>query len=75
MVFDLKLLGYEKTYLDQYDSNSKDFSVTLATNLTLNRVPKYVIEAIVFGGIIAMIVTLMASGGGIEGEMLGKSCR
>ena len=69
---DLKLLGYEKTYLDQYDSNSKDFSVTLATNLTLNRVPKYVIEAIVFGGIIAMIVTLMVSGGGIEGEMLGK---
>jgi ABC-type multidrug transport system fused ATPase/permease subunit len=69
---DLKLLGYEKNYLVRYDSNSIDLSHTLATNLTLNRVPKYIIEAVAFGGIIAMIVSLMVSDGGIEGETLGK---
>jgi len=69
---DLKLLGYEKTYLNRYDADSLNLSHALASNLTLNRVPKYIIEAIAFGGIIAMIVSLMVRDGGIESETLGK---
>ena len=39
--------------------------------MTLNRVPKYIIEAIAFGGIIAMVLSLMVTDG-IESEALGR---
>jgi len=71
-VRELKLLGYEKNYLDRYDAESTNLSKTLASNLTLNRVPKYIIEAIAFGGIIAMVLSLMVTDGGIESEALGR---
>lgn len=71
-VRELKLLGYEKTYLNRYDFESSNLSHTLASNLTLNRVPKYIIEAIAFGGIITMVLSLMVTDGGIESEALGR---
>ena len=44
----------------------------LASYLTLYRVPKYIIEAIAFGGIIALVLSLMVIDGGIESEALGS---
>lgn len=71
-VRELKLLGYEKAYLNRYDAESGNLSHALASNLTLNRVPKYIIEAIAFGGIIALVLSLMVIDGGIESEALGS---
>ena len=68
---DVKLLGYEKTYIKRFNADSLNFAHTLATNLTLNRVPKYIVEAVAFGGIIALVVSLMVTGGGIESNTLG----
>ena len=69
---ELKLLGHEKTYLNRYVVESLSFSKTVATNLTLNRVPKYIIEAIAFGGIILLVLSLLVTEGGIESEALGR---
>ena len=71
-VRDVKLLGYEKSYIKRFETNSLNFANTLATNLTLNRVPKYIVEAVAFGGIIALVVSLMVAGGGIESNTLGE---
>ena len=69
---ELRLLGYETFYAKKYDRESYELSRTLSTNLTLSRVPKYIIEAIAFGGIIILLLSLIVSDGGVESEALGK---
>lgn len=69
---DLKLLGRELTYINRFDDESSNFAHTVASNLTLNRVPKYIVEAIAFGGIIAIVLSLIISGNQIESNALGR---
>lgn len=69
---DIKMLGCEQSYLNLYGSYSKRFATTVATQHTLNQVPKYLIEAIAFGGMIAIILVLMISSGGLGSNVLGE---
>ena len=71
-VRDLKLLGRESTYLSRFEYESNQFAHSVASNLTLNRVPKYIVEAVAFGGIIAILVSLMISESQIESDVLGE---
>ncbi len=71
-VRDLKLLGRELTYINRFEDESSNFAHTVASNLTLNRVPKYIVEAIAFGGIIAIVLSLIISGNQIESNALGR---
>lgn len=69
---DIKLLGRESSYLSRFIPPSKAFAETQAAHQTINQVPKYIIEALSFGGIIAIVLFLMLTSGGLSSNALGK---
>ena len=66
---DIKLLGRESVYLSRYRRGSMVYAMHQATNQTLSEVPRYLIEAIAFGSVIALSVLLMVASDNI-GEVL-----
>ncbi|MCG5539093.1 ABC transporter ATP-binding protein [Halorhodospira sp. 9622] len=69
---DIKLLGREHAYLSRFRGPSIRFAKHQATSQTLSQVPKFLIEAVAFGGIIALTLVLMATHGGTTGGGLGE---
>ncbi|MFA9462549.1 ABC transporter ATP-binding protein [Thiohalorhabdus methylotrophus] len=57
----IKLLGRESAYLTRFSPVSAQFSRNMATNDTLGQAPKFLIEAVAIGGILALAVVLMAT--------------
>jgi ATP-binding cassette, subfamily B, bacterial PglK len=66
---DLKVLGREAAYLDRFRAPARRYARYDYIKGTLARVPRYVVEAIAFGGILAMALVLMATRGNL-GEVL-----
>ena len=63
---DIKLLGREHAYLSRFQGPSRRFAGHQATNATLSAVPKYLIEAIGVGGVIALSLVLLARAGSLD---------
>ena len=63
----IRLLGREQAYLNRFRKPARDMSRYLALDMVLGQVPKYLIEAIAFGGILVLSVVLLANSG--QGEM------
>ena len=61
---EIKLIGVERIYLDKFTEPSSRQARHQATNRTLGEAPKFLIEAISFGGIIALILVLLTTKGG-----------
>jgi ATP-binding cassette, subfamily B, bacterial PglK len=57
---ELKILGREQFFLDQFSLHSKEMARTKAINQVIAQVPKYVLEAIAFGSIVIVILYLLA---------------
>ncbi|WP_018862231.1 ABC transporter ATP-binding protein [Thioalkalivibrio sp. ALJ3] len=68
---DIKLLGRERAYLSRFDGPSSRQARHQATNQTLSEVPKFIIEAVGFGGVIALALVLLATQGGTDSNALG----
>ena len=60
---DIRVLGREGVYLSRFKGPSLRYSKHQATNSVLSVVPKYMIEAVGFGGVLALAVFLMATRG------------
>jgi ABC-type multidrug transport system fused ATPase/permease subunit len=69
---DVKLLGREHAYLSRFRGPSMRFAKHQAASQVLGQVPKFLIEAIGFGGIIVLTLVLMAANGGVSGGGLGS---
>jgi len=69
---DIKLLGREHAYLSIFRGPSVRQAKHQATNQTLSKVPKFAIEAMAFGGIIALVLVLLSLQGGVTGGTLGE---
>jgi len=69
---DIKLLGREHAYLQRFHGPSLRQASNQASNQTISQVPKFLIEAIGFGGIIMLSLLLMATHGGAAGGGLGQ---
>ena len=69
---DIKLLGREHAYLQRFQIPSCRQASTQATNRTLSDVPKFLIEAIGFGGVIVLALVLIATFGGVTDGRLGQ---
>ena len=63
---DIKLLGREHAYLSRFLRPSRRFASHVATNATLSAVPKYLIEAIGVGGVIALSLVLLTRTGSVD---------
>ncbi|WP_026287871.1 ABC transporter ATP-binding protein [Thioalkalivibrio sp. ALJ24] len=62
---EIRLLGRERDYLERYRQPSKRFARHQANAALLQDLPQYAIEAIAFGGVLALILFLMAGEGGL----------
>jgi ATP-binding cassette, subfamily B, bacterial PglK len=56
---EVKLLGQEAVFADRFRRPAHRFSKHRATSDTIAQVPRYLIEAVAFGGVIAMALALM----------------
>ena len=59
-VKEVKLRGKEQTFLDLYDEPSRDYARVQAQYRAIKRAPRYILEAVAFGGIILIAVYLIA---------------
>lgn len=69
---DIKVLGRESVYLAKFRMPSIRQARHFATSQTLSLVPRYFIEALAFGGIIAITLFLLAGSGGTATGALDK---
>jgi len=68
----IKLLGREVAYIDRFSTASELMAVHQSTSATIGNLPKFVVEAVGFGGIILLALALMARYGGHEAGALGS---
>jgi ATP-binding cassette, subfamily B, bacterial PglK len=68
---DIKLLGREHAYLTRFRGPSIRQARYQAVNQTLSEVPKFLIEAVGFGGVIALALALLAVHGPVVNGSLG----
>ena len=57
---EVKLRGKEETFLDQYNAPSRHYARVQAHYRVIKRAPRYILEAVAFGGIILIAVYLIA---------------
>ena len=68
----LKLSNKEEYFSDIFKKPSKKFSTVQALNSTINQIPKYLIEGLAFGGLIAIVIFYLIKFENINGGLLGK---
>nr|WP_049751703.1 ABC transporter ATP-binding protein [Halorhodospira halophila] len=62
---EIRLLGRERPYLERYKGAAHQFARHQANSQILENLPQYAIEAIAFGGVLLLVLYLMADGGGV----------
>jgi ABC-type multidrug transport system fused ATPase/permease subunit len=67
---EIKLFGREQCYVSRFSEASNQFSRTIAKQHTFTQVPKYLIEAVGFGGIISLVLILLIGTGGVASKNL-----
>lgn len=63
---EIKLMGKEEAFLDQYDQPSKLYARRYAAMKAIAYVPRYALEAVAFGGIILIAVYLIGTQGNFQ---------
>lgn len=59
---DIKLLGLERTYTDRFQVPSRVFATTATSNAIVSEAPRYLLEAVAFGGMVLLVVGLIIQG-------------
>ena len=62
----LKLLGFEEVFINRYSKPSFEFSKITATNQIISRTPRYIMEVVAIGGIISVVLYLLAFDRGFQ---------
>ena len=62
---EIRLLGRERDYLERYREPSKRFAMHQANSSLLQNLPQYAIEAVAFGGVLLLVLYIMAGEGGL----------
>ena len=67
---DVKVLGLEETYLRRFNRPAKIVAEADAFSAVIGDVPRYVLEAVAFGGMLLFILFLLATGDGTLGGIV-----
>ncbi|MFW6150780.1 MAG: ABC transporter ATP-binding protein [Chloroflexota bacterium] len=59
----VKLMGAEEPFVEQYSHHSWRFATRTAAGAVISRVPQFALETVAFGGVIAIVVYLLGTGG------------
>ncbi len=62
---EVKVGGLEKTYINRFSNPSKTLAQTIALEALVNQLPRLILEAIAFGGMLLVVLYLMAQGSDI----------
>ena len=62
---EIRLLGRERDYLERYREPSRRFAIHQANATLLQYLPQYAIEAVAFGGVLILVLYIMAGDGGL----------
>ncbi|MDO6515544.1 ABC transporter ATP-binding protein [Neptuniibacter sp. 2_MG-2023] len=68
----IKLRGCESFYMDRFSYASGRFARIYAGHQTLTQAPKFIVEAVAFGGVILLSLILLHKQDGSEGDALGQ---
>ena len=60
---EIKVGGLEQTYINNFSTSAKIFARTQASSQVISQLPRFILEAIAFGGIIIIILYIMAQKG------------
>ena len=60
---EIKINGLENTYINRFANPNLSMAKNIATSSTIEKLPRFFVEAIAFGGIILLILYLMAQTG------------
>ena len=63
---EVKVKGLEKTYIESFSKSSKIFSKTQATSQAIALLPRFILEAIAFGGILLIIIYFIYQTGNLS---------
>ena len=66
---EIKVGGYEKNYVKRYEDPAKNFALSVAASVILRLIPRYILEIIAFGGIMIVILYLMAQTGSFNNAL------
>jgi ABC-type multidrug transport system fused ATPase/permease subunit len=66
---DMKLYSTEATYLSEYRSSTKASNRASANNMILGESPYYIVETVVFAGMVLLTMYLYASEGGMHAAL------
>ena len=67
---EIKLLGLEDRYLSRFQKPAREIAEIASSAQIIGAMPRYVLEAITFGGILLLIVVLLVMGGGTITDIL-----
>lgn len=65
-VKEVKIGGLEQFYLKNFSESAKEYAQTTASSQILGQIPRYVLESLVFGGILLVILYLMIQSGSFD---------
>jgi len=63
---DVKMGGVEGILLQRFDGPARHFARTRAVEVTANQMPRFALEALAFGGLLAAVLYYMADRGGLQ---------
>lgn len=65
-VKEVKVMGRENAFLDRYRPSATVFATSMAQSQVLAQVPKFVVEGLAFGLVMASMLYLLSAGGGVQ---------
>lgn len=69
---DILLLGRSKSFIDNFNLTGNNLAYSQGTNTALAQVPRYLIELVAFGSMIALVLYLITSFNGDLGKILPR---
>ncbi len=66
---EVKVGGLEQTYIKNFADSSKIFAQTQASSIVIGQLPRFILEAIAFGGILLIILYVMSKTGNFNNAL------
>ena len=66
---EVKIGGLEQSYINRFSTSAQIFAKTQASYLVVAQLPRFILEAIAFGGILAMMLVIMANTGSFNSAL------
>ena len=66
---EVKLGGLEKSFINRFSNSAQIYAQTHASRMVISALPRYILEAIAFGGILLMILYIMSKTGSFNSTL------